>query len=92
MITQRDATAGGNPSRIELELQERVARARNQYERAIAAARKLAAETRDGNPYLNGSPNITRALQLQNTATRRYAEALRALSEFVLGYKEKDCA
>jgi hypothetical protein len=92
MITQRRPPAGGDRSRIEVELQERVARAREQYEQAIAEARRLAAESRNGNPHLNDSSKITQALQLQNTATRRYSEALRALSEFVLGYKERDCA
>ena len=92
MVIQRKRSAGEDPSRVELELQERVTRAREEYERAIAEARKLAAWNGDGDARLNRSSEITRALQLQNTATRRYSEALRSLSEFVLDYKHTNCA
>lgn len=93
MITQSSGFLGSDVSRVEVELQERVARARRDYERALGDVRKLAAELRNGPPGLNGSATLVQALQYEHVVTRRYSEALRALSEFVLGQVHNDdCA
>lgn len=91
-MMSHNASPGGDPSKVETDLQERVVRARERYERAIAETQKLAVESPDGSQDSYGSHSIARALRLQHSATRRYSEALRALSEFVLDCKSRNCA
>jgi hypothetical protein len=69
---------------IEVALHERVERARIEYEMAIAEAQKLLEAAQQST---DGVSAIRRARHLQQTATQEYSEALRALTEFVLGRK-----
>jgi hypothetical protein len=68
------------------ELQERVERARQDYERIVEAARRLTEQTGYAN-LADGDrlAAIRKARQIQEIATQQYAEALKALSDFVLG-------
>lgn len=88
----KDLSPDGDSSKVEIELQERVVRARERYERALAMTRSLGCESGDGDQSVSGSPNIVRALRIQQGATRHYSEALRELSEFVFDYLRKNCA
>jgi hypothetical protein len=90
MTTQTTGRSGTDLSRIELELQQRVALARKQYERAIAEVRKLGVESGDRSVRAAGASKLAAALRFQNIATRQYSEALKALSEFVLGQSPRE--
>ena len=90
MISPNCLPDTGNSSGVERQLQERVARARDRYEWAIAEVARLRAESRDANA--NVPSRLEQALRLRHAATRRYSDALRELADFVLGYRTTNCA
>ena len=75
-----------------LALEQRVARARRDYEAVLEEVRKLIERARAMGPANPDSAAALRnAKRIQEVATRRYAEALHALSEFVLGRHSGNC-
>jgi len=92
-MEQSGAFSEGNTNRTELELRERVARARRQYEIALAESRRVLEEAQDlglSNP--DGISAVRNANRIQRDATERYAAALKALAEFVLDHTRSKCS
>lgn len=73
---------------MEAELLEEIARAKRAYESANAEAKVLQQTSQDlGLVHPDGTSAISRAIHIQQTATRRYAAAIKALSDFILESK-----
>jgi len=83
-MSDRTTPAPTDLPTIERALHERVERTRREYEAVLSEARMLLQEAQAS---ANSVVAIRRARTMQQTATRRYSEALKALSEFVLGRK-----
>lgn len=76
------------PRPIEAVLHERVALAKAEYKRATAEARRLIESARDvGFQNPDGRCALNEATRIQQVATRRYTEALMALSDYALNRK-----
>lgn len=73
------------------DLELRVDRARKEYENVMIEVRRLMKRAEGlGLASPEGLTAIGNATRLQDEATRRYAEALRALSDSVLGRWERE--
>ncbi|HUK15693.1 MAG TPA: hypothetical protein VLW65_04735 [Bryobacteraceae bacterium] len=76
-----------------MELRERVAQARRQYESVLAESRKVLGQAQDvGLSSPDGISAVRNANRMQQDATERYAAALKALSEFVLDRTRSKCS
>lgn len=73
-------------------LERRVQEARQEYEVALDRVRKLGRHT-NGRDGAGPAAAITEqeARRMEAAATRRYAAALKALSDHVLGREARDC-
>ncbi|HJT86465.1 MAG TPA: hypothetical protein VJ732_01390 [Bryobacteraceae bacterium] len=73
---------------MEAELLEQAARAKRAYESANAKAKMLQQTSQDlGLTHPDGISALTQAIHIQQMATRRYAAAIKELSDFVLESK-----
>ena len=85
------AVSTADLAQLKIKLHKRVEKARVEYQQAQNEANKLLETARDvGLRNFEGVLAINRASHLQAVATKRYAEALKALADFILKNEPKN--